>query len=76
MSRLKEGNVQEDPSTEASAARARERLVAFAGEMAGGLAHPRQRENALIYVRGLIEHGGREEPAAHAAAPRRGRRVL
>ena len=52
--------MQEAPLTEASAAQARERLVAFAGEMAAGLAHPRQRENALIYVRGLIEHGGRK----------------
>ena len=52
--------MQEDPLAEASAARARERLVAFAGEMVAGLAHPRQRENALIYVRGLIEHGGRK----------------
>lgn len=39
---------------------ARERLVAFVAEMAAGLAHVRQRENALVYVRGLIEHGGRK----------------
>ena len=52
--------MQEDPAAEASAARARERLIAFAGEMTARLAHPRQRENALIYVRGLIEHGGRK----------------
>ena len=38
----------------------RERLVAFVGEMVRGLAHPRQRENALVYVRGLVEHGGRK----------------
>lgn len=42
------------------AADARERLLAFAGEMAAALAHPRQRENALLYVRGLIEQGGRK----------------
>ena len=28
--------------------------------MAAGLPHVRQRENALVYVRGLIEHGGRK----------------
>jgi SRSO17 transposase len=39
---------------------ARERLVGFVAEMAVGLAHVRQRENALVYVRGLIEHGGRK----------------
>jgi SRSO17 transposase len=38
----------------------RERLVAFVAEMAAGLPHVRQRENALVYVRGLIEHGGRK----------------
>src|SRR3954449_10048364 len=38
----------------------RERLVEFVGEMAAELPHVRQRENALVYVRGLIEHGGRK----------------
>ena len=38
----------------------RERLVAFVAEMAAGLGHVRRRENALVYVRGLIEHGGRK----------------
>jgi SRSO17 transposase len=38
----------------------RERLVGFVGEMAAGLSLARQRENALLYVRGLIEHGGRK----------------
>jgi hypothetical protein len=38
----------------------RRRLVEFVGEMAAGLPHVRQRENALVYVRGLIEHGGRK----------------
>src|SRR6266508_1530507 len=38
----------------------RARLVEFVGEMAGGLGHVRRRENALVYVRGLIEHGGRK----------------
>lgn len=42
------------------AAEARERLVAFVEDVVGGLAHVRQRENALLYVRGLIEHGGRK----------------
>jgi SRSO17 transposase len=45
---------------EMAAVEARERLVAFVAEMAAGLAHVRQRENALVYVRGLIEHGGRK----------------
>ena len=39
---------------------ARERLVAFVEEVVRPLAHVRQRENALVYVRGLIEHGGRK----------------
>src|SRR4051812_49355661 len=39
---------------------ARERLVEFVAEMAARLPHVRQRENALVYVRGLIEHGGRK----------------
>jgi SRSO17 transposase len=38
----------------------RERLVGFLGEVAAGLSLARQRENALLYVRGLIEHGGRK----------------
>ena len=42
------------------AAEARERLVGFLGEVAAGLSLARQRENALLYVRGLIEHGGRK----------------
>jgi SRSO17 transposase len=45
---------------EMAAVEARERLVEFVAEMAAGLAHVRQRENALVYVRGLIEHGGRK----------------
>ena len=39
---------------------ARERLSAFVGEVVAGMAHVRQRANALVYVRGLIEHGGRK----------------
>jgi SRSO17 transposase len=38
----------------------RERLVCFVAQMAARLPHVRQRENALVYVRGLIEHGGRK----------------
>ena len=45
---------------EGAAVEARERLVAFMGEVAGGLSLARQRSNALLYVRGLIEHGGRK----------------
>src|SRR5215217_6450160 len=46
--------------SEMPAVEARERLVEFVAEMAAGLAHVRRRENALVYVRGLIEHGGRK----------------
>jgi SRSO17 transposase len=38
----------------------RERLLAFVGEMVRPLPHVRQRENALVYVRGLVEQGGRK----------------
>jgi SRSO17 transposase len=42
------------------AAGVRERLVAFMDGVADGLALARQRENALLYVRGLVEQGGRK----------------
>jgi SRSO17 transposase len=42
------------------AAEARERLVAFVEEVVAPLQHVRQRENARVYVRGLVEHGGRK----------------
>jgi SRSO17 transposase len=45
---------------EMPAVEACERLVEFVTEMSAGLPHVRQRENALVYVRGLIEHGGRK----------------
>src|SRR3954465_9386407 len=45
---------------ESAAVGARERLGGFVGEGAGGLSLARQRENALLYVRGLVEHGGRK----------------
>jgi SRSO17 transposase len=45
---------------EMPAVESRERLVGFVAEMAAGLPHPRQRANALVYVRGLIEQGGRK----------------
>jgi SRSO17 transposase len=38
----------------------RERLADFVGEVVSVLPHVRQRENALVYVRGLIEQGGRK----------------
>lgn len=47
-------------AAEMPAAEARERLVGFVDEITEGLAHVRRRENALLYVRGLIEHGGRK----------------
>src|SRR5438128_8257394 len=45
---------------EMSASAPRERLLAFVGEVVRPLPHVRQRENALLYVRGLIEQGGRK----------------
>jgi len=38
----------------------RERMEGFVWEMTGGFQLARQRENALLYVRGLVEHGGRK----------------
>ena len=38
----------------------RERLAVFVAEVGAPLAHVRQRENALTYVRGLIEQGRRK----------------
>ena len=52
--------MQEAPAREASAAATRERLSAFVAEMVTTLPHVRQRTNALLYVRGLVEHGGRK----------------
>ena len=45
---------------EMSASEPRERLLAFVDEVVRPLPHVRQRENALLYVRGLIEQGGRK----------------
>jgi SRSO17 transposase len=45
---------------EMPAVEVRDRLVGFVVEVAERLPLRRQRENALLYVRGLIEHGGRK----------------
>src|SRR5437764_14685011 len=45
---------------EVPAADVRERLLGFVEEVTRLLPLRRQRENALLYVRGLIEHGGRK----------------
>src|SRR5216117_3089156 len=45
---------------EMPAVEVRDRLVGFVAEVAERLPLRRQRENALLYVRGLIEHGGRK----------------
>ena len=45
---------------DAPAAGARERLESFMAEVTAGLGHVRRRENALVYIRGLLEHGGRK----------------
>jgi SRSO17 transposase len=47
-------------AVEVPAAQTRERLAGFVGEMVSALPHVRQRENALVYVRGLVEQGGRK----------------
>jgi SRSO17 transposase len=45
---------------EMPAVETRERLLAFVDGVVSGLPHVRQRENAGLYVRGLIEQGGRK----------------
>ena len=45
---------------EVPAAEVRDRLVSFVDEVVRGLPLRRQRENALLYVRGLVEQGGRK----------------
>jgi SRSO17 transposase len=45
---------------EVPAVETRERLVAFVDGIVSGLPHVRQRENAQLYVRGLIEEGPRK----------------
>jgi SRSO17 transposase len=47
-------------AVEMPAVEARERLADFVAEVVRSLPHVRQRENALLYVRGLIEQGGRK----------------
>src|SRR6266851_5233480 len=47
-------------AVEVRVAETRERLAGFVTEMVSALPHVRQRENALVYVRGLIEQGGRK----------------
>ncbi len=50
----------EAATVEMPASEPRERLLAFVDELVRPLAHVRQRESALLYVRGLIEQGGRK----------------
>ena len=45
---------------ELAAVEVRERLLGFVGEVTRGLPLPVQRENAGLYVRGLVEQGGRK----------------
>src|SRR5439155_21888290 len=45
---------------EMSASEPRKRLLAFVERVVRPLPHVRQRENALLYVRGLVEQGGRK----------------
>jgi SRSO17 transposase len=45
---------------ESPAVGVRDRMAGFVAEVTGGFTLARQRENALLYVRGLVEHGGRK----------------
>jgi SRSO17 transposase len=45
---------------EGPAVEARERLISFVDDVTGGLRLAVQRANAELYVRGLVEHGGRK----------------
>jgi len=47
-------------AVEVSAVEVRDRLLGFSEGVAARLPLRRQRENALVYVRGLIEQGGRK----------------
>lgn len=47
-------------AVEVPAVGVRDRLVGFVEEVTWRLPLRRQRENALLYVRGLVEHGGRK----------------
>jgi SRSO17 transposase len=47
-------------AVEVPAVEVRDQLVAFVDGVAAGLPLRRQRENALVYVRGLVEQGGRK----------------
>jgi len=47
-------------AVDAPASGVQDRLAAFVAEVSEGLGHARRRENALLYVRGLIEQGGRK----------------
>ena len=47
-------------AVEAPAVEVRDRLLGFVEEVAARLPLRRQRENALLYVRGLVEQGGRK----------------
>jgi SRSO17 transposase len=58
--RLKEERMEAAVALEVPAVEVRDRLIGFVEEVAGRLPLRRQRENALLYVRGLVEHGGRK----------------
>lgn len=51
-------------AVEVSAVEVRDRLLGFVEGVAARLPLRRQRENALVYVRGLIEQGGRKSYGA------------
>lgn len=57
---VEEEKMEATLQAEMPAVAVRERLAGFVGEVAAGLALARQRENALLYVRGLVEQGGRK----------------
>ena len=57
--------------SEVPAVEVRERLGGFVLELVERLPLRRQRENALLYVRGLVEHGGRKslQPTCRCRKP-------
>ena len=57
---MEEGLMEAVLALDGPAVEARERLLAFVDEIVSGLPRVRQRENAGLYVRGLIEQGGRK----------------
>jgi len=65
---LEEERMEAVLGLEMPAAEVCDRLAGFVGEVAERLPLRRQRENALLYVRGLVEQWGPQELAADAVS--------